>query len=86
METRSKLVKLNKRDKLVYQEMHQSAIGQLFYLSTRARPDIAYAVGNSAGFSSKPSQQQLAVADCKFLIILLNYEEFERDSGLWSCV
>ena len=57
METGSKLVKSNETDKLVDQEMYQSAVGQLLYLSTRTRPDIAYAVGNVARFSSKPSQQ-----------------------------
>ena len=52
-----KLVKSNKTDRLVNQEMYQSDIGKLVCLSTRKRPDIAIAVGNVARFSAKPSEQ-----------------------------
>lgn len=57
VEIGSKLIKSNETDKLVDPEMYQSVVGQLLYLSTRTRPDIAYAVSNVARFSSKPSQQ-----------------------------
>jgi len=57
VESGCKFVKSKDTDDIVYQEFYQSAVGQLLYLSTRTRPDIAYAVGNVARFSSKPSQQ-----------------------------
>ena len=82
MERGSKLVKSNETDNiiLVDQETYQSAVGQLLYLSTtRTRPDIAYAVGNVARFSSKPYQQhRIAV---KRIMRYLN-----GTVDLWSCV
>ncbi len=39
------------------QELYQSAVGSLLYLSTWTRPDISYAVNNVAKFCSKPTQQ-----------------------------
>ena len=56
VETGIKLVKAKDGDNLVDQELYQSAVGSLLYLSTKIRPDIAYAVGNVACFSSKPTQ------------------------------
>ena len=56
MEIGAKLVKAKDGDSLVDQELYQSAVGSLLYLSTKARPGIAYAVGNVAHFSSKPTQ------------------------------
>ena len=56
VEIGTKLVKAKDEDNLVDQELYQSAVGSLLYLSTKIRPDIAYAVGNVACFSSKPTQ------------------------------
>ena len=56
VETGTQLVKAKDGDDLVDQELYQSAVGSHFYLSTKTRPDIAYAVGNVAHFSLKPSQ------------------------------
>lgn len=36
---------------------YQSAVGSLLYLSTKTRPDIAFAVNNVARFCASPSQQ-----------------------------
>ena len=36
---------------------YQSAVGSLLYLSTKTRPDIAYAVGNVSKFCSNPNNK-----------------------------
>ena len=62
MEIGTKLVKAKDGDNLVDQELYQSAVGSLLYLSTKTRLNIAYAVGNVAYFSSKPTQTHWIVA------------------------
>lgn len=52
---RSKLVIATDRDECIDQQLYQSAIRSLMYLSVSTRPDITYAVGNLARFSSKPT-------------------------------
>ena len=56
VEIGTKLVKPKDGNNLLDQEFYQSAVGSLLYLSTKTRPDIAYAVGNVVCFSSKPTQ------------------------------
>ena len=56
VEIGTKLVKPKDGNNLLDQEFYQSAVGSLLYLSTKTRPDIAYAVGNVVYFSSKPTQ------------------------------
>ena len=53
VEIGTKLVVAKDGDNLVDQELYQSTVGSLFYLSAKTKPDIAYAVGNVARFSSK---------------------------------
>ena len=53
VEIGTKLVVAKDGDNLVDQQLYQSTVGSLFYLSTKTRPDTAYIVGNVARFSSK---------------------------------
>ena len=51
----SKLETTTDEEECADQQQYQSAIGSLMYLAVSTRPDIAYAVGNLAKFTSKPS-------------------------------
>ena len=52
-----KLTKASDEDECVNQQLYQSAIGSLMYLSVSTRPDITYAVSVLTKFSSKPTNQ-----------------------------
>ena len=52
------LLKATEDEEAVDQQMYQSLIGSLMYLSVCTRPDIAYAVSTLAKFSSKPNRSQ----------------------------
>ena len=57
IDTAARLTKATEDSKLFNQELYQSAVGNLLCLSTRTRPDIAYAVSNIARFCSKPTME-----------------------------
>lgn len=52
-----KLSKGNEESTYVNQELYQSALEKLLYLSTRTRPDIAFAVSAVAKFTANPTDQ-----------------------------
>ena len=51
-----KLLKASDESETVDQNLYQSAVGSLLYLTTQSRPDIAFAVNNVARFCSKPTK------------------------------
>lgn len=57
VDTSVKLTKSDDNDEPVNQELYQSAVGSLLFLSMWTRPDITYAVGNVAKFCAKPSKK-----------------------------
>ena len=52
-----KLCKSTEEFTRVDQELYQSAVGKLLYLSTQTRPDIAFAVSTVAKFTSNLTEQ-----------------------------
>ena len=77
IDTGAKLTKATEDSKLFNQELYQSAIGSLLYLSTRTRPDIAYAVSNVARFCSKPTMEHW-----KSIKHIMRYLNGTRNYGL----
>lgn len=55
-DSNSKLTKRTEEEEPAVQAQYQAAVGCLLYLSTKTRPDVAFAVGNVARFCSDPSQ------------------------------
>ena len=52
----TKLTKTTDDEQSIDQQLYQSAIGSLLYLSGGTRPDITFSVSNLAKFSAKPSK------------------------------
>lgn len=58
----SHLMKATEKEETMHQQPYQSLIGSLLYLSTCTRPDVAFAVGTLAEFSSQPTKTHWAAA------------------------
>ena len=77
IDTGAKLTKVTGDSKLFNQELYQSAIGSLLYLSTRTRPDITYAISNVTRFCSK-----LTMEHWKSIKHIIRYLNGTRKYGL----
>ena len=77
IDTGLKLTKATEDSKLFNQELYQSAIGSILYLSTRTRPDIAYAVSNVVRFCPEPTMEHW-----KSIKHIMRYLNGTRNYGL----
>jgi len=73
----ARLVKARDDDEKIDQTQYQSAVGSLLFLSTRTRPDIAYAVSNVARFCAEPTREHWTAVKR-----ILRYLNGTRDLGL----
>lgn len=73
----SKLVKKTAKDEEADQKKYQAAVGSLLYLSTKTRPDIAFAVGNVARFCSEPTKVHFSAVKR-----IMRYLKGTQDLGL----
>ena len=88
VEVSLKLLKAKEDDELVDQQLYQSAVGSLLYLSTATRPDLTYAVSNVAKYSAKPTKQHwMAVKRIfRYLKGTIDYGLFYSKDGSDECV
>ena len=73
----TKLKKAADDSQRVDQVNYQCAVGHLLYLSTKTRPDIAYAVSDVARFSADPTEEH-----CIAVKHIMRYLNGTRDMGL----
>ena len=78
VDTSTNLVKAVEDDEMFDRAVYQSAVGSLLYLSTGTRPDIAFAVGNVARFSSSFTKRHLTGVKR-----ILRYLKGTSDLGLY---
>ena len=72
-------------DKMFDAVTYQSSVGSLLYLSTKTRPDIAYAVSNVSKYCSKPTHRHWCAVKRIFRYLKgtmnlgISYQRFESD-------
>ena len=83
----SKLVKTTESDELVDENLYQSAVGSLQYLSTMTRPNITFAVLNVAKYCSKPTKEHWTAVKriVRYLKGTLNFGLLYKNSNSSSC-
>ena len=84
----TKLVKATSDDDCIDQQLYQSAIGSLLYLSVSTRPDITYAVSTLARFSSNPTKQHWVALKrvMRYLKGTVNYGINYSKKGSKDCI
>ena len=83
-----KLSKSTEESTRVDQELYQSAVGKLLYLSTRTRPDIAFAVSTVAKFTSNPTEQHWKAVKhiLRYIAGTVNFGLMFTRSGSADCI
>ena len=88
MNSSVKLSKATENSRSVDAERYQSAVGKLLYLSTRTRPDIAFAVCNVAKYTANPTEDHWKAVKhiLRYLAGTVNYGLlYIRDSPIECC-
>lgn len=88
VDTSTKLVKATEDEDSVDQQLYQSAVGSLLYLSVGTRPDITYAVSNVAKFSSLPTKEHWSGVKriMRYLKGTVNLGLFYNNKGSKKCI
>ena len=88
MDPGNHLVKATEDMEALDQQSYQSLVGSLMYLATCTRPDIAFAVGTLARFSSKPNSTHWVAAKrtLRYLRGTSNHGIIFKGDESWSCV
>ena len=88
VDTRTKLLKATDEDQCVDQQLYQSAVGSLLYLSVGTRPDITYSVSTMARFSAKPTKQRWTALKriMRYLKGTIDFGILFRSQGTKECV
>ena len=84
----TKLEKATSEEGSIDQQLYQSAVGSLMYLSVSTRPDIAFAVGSLARFSTKPTKVHWTALKRVFRYLrgTINLGILYSQKGLQECV
>ena len=83
-----KLIKALDDSECIDQELYQSAVGKLLYLSTRSRPDIAFAVSKVARYTSKPTVEHWKAVKhiFRYLVGTINHGILFSRSSSSECI
>ena len=83
-----KLIKALDDSECMDQELYQSAVGKLLYLSTCSRPDIAFAVSKVARYTSKPTVEHWKAVKhiFRYLVGTINHGILFSRSSSSECI
>lgn len=88
VDTCTKLVKATEDEDSIDQQLYQSAVGSLLYLSVATRPDITYAVSNVAKFCSYPMKEHWSGVKriMRYLKGTVNFGILYNNQGSKKCI
>lgn len=88
IESNLRLTEVGDKSELCDPVLYQSVVGSLLYLSTKTRPDIAYAISKAARYCSKPTKEHWSVVKriIRYIKGTLNYGLLYTKSESAVCV